>query len=213
MLLRKPWNKSITGCISVSNYEEFLTLVDLTERPAYGKATPPYVLAIIGPSGCGKTYLADELVKTGEFVRATSSTTRQKRTEESDDAYHFMSEEEFISRREQKLFFETSSYMGQYYGLQKKDVNDILSSGKNALVVVEINGAIAMKSAFGENAIIAFVERNKESCIRSILQRRLPIEESVRRISSIDAEIRNRQFADIVVKSGDAKLLVDYILK
>jgi guanylate kinase len=213
VLYRQPWNHDVTGLLSISNYQEFLTLVNLVQG---GYRIPRYdillhTVSLIGPSGSGKTTIVNKLMDTGKFEIVRSYTSRTRRT--VDENYHFVQTEDFIRMKEEGCFFETSSYMGNYYGTSKEDVNCIFRNGKNPLLILDINGAIAMKQEYGTNSINIFIERSKEGCIKSIIERNLPLNETVRRISSLEAEFKNEQFCDLVVRNEELNDTVTKIME
>ena len=59
---------------------------------------------------------------------------------------------------------------------------------------MDINGALNVKRHYPDNTSLLYIERPKEDCIRSILQRTISIDEIVSRISSIDEEQKNKKF-------------------
>ena len=213
VLFRRPWNEDYTSGISVSTYAEFLALVDLIlQTPGeMSMADGPKVVCLVGPSGSGKTYLSNRLIRNGLCSRVISTTTRARRENEPETAYRFVSRETFLEMEKAGRFFETAAYMGERYGSSRDDVDAILASGDNAIAVLDINGALAMKAAYREKAVLVFVNRQKADCIRSILQRGLPLEESVKRIDSLDAEFRNRELCDITVTSSQYLALTDIL--
>ena len=196
VLFRQPWNRDTTGLISVSSYGEFLSFVNMIRMPQ-AEVSNPDVLTFIGPSGSGKTTVMNALLKRYKHLkRVVSYTTRPLRWGEIKDLdYHYVSEKEFLEMMDRGEFFETSSYMGHYYGTTYKDIEKLQDSGYMPVFVLDINGAIAVKKHF-KNAMNIFVKRNKDDCIRSILERNVSIDEKVRRISSLDAEMKNEEFAD-----------------
>ncbi|MCI8506207.1 MAG: hypothetical protein HFI67_08485 [Lachnospiraceae bacterium] len=209
VLMRKPWNRHMTGCISVNNYEEFLTFLDILMEPAayqWEEAAGSRVIALIGPSGSGKTEIMETLIQRGGAVRAKSYTTRTKKGGEEDGAYHFVTPAEFGRLEQGGEFFETTRYAGNSYGSMEKDVRTILDSGRDAVMAVDICGGIALKRAFGKQALLAFTEKPREELIASILDRDCPKEEKIKRILSLDTEFRNEEFCDVTVQSAEELL-------
>ncbi len=209
VLMRRPWNRHMTGCISVNNYEEFLTFLDILMDPAayqWEEGAGSRVIALVGPSGSGKTGIMEELIKTGSAVRARSYTTRGPKGGEETDAYHFVTPEEFGRMERAGAFFETTRYAGNSYGSMLKDIEEILERGNDAVMAVDICGGIALKRAFGKRALLAFAERPKEELIAAVLERDCPKEEKVGRILSLDTELRNEEFCDLTVHGAEELL-------
>ena len=202
VLFRKPWSREITGFLSVGNYDEFITLVKLIMEDAPVRKSDTYVTSLVGPSGSGKTWIARELCETGKFARVKSHTTRKPRFEGEDD-YYFIDQEEFLRKKNDGFFFETSSYLGEYYGTAKEDVKRVSETGKNPLLIQDINGAIAIKKHY-KNALTVFINRDMSECVRAILKRNLPVDEATVRIISLGSEFRNEPLCDLSVKNqGD----------
>lgn len=218
VIFRRPWNESMTGMPAVSNYGDFLTLVDtltrtVNEPPSRGC---PKVIAIFGPSGSGKTYLSNSLLKSGDFERVVTTTTRRIRPGETTSAYNFVSREAFQRMQEDGIFAETAVYHGEKYGTRIRDIKSILVKGRSPVIVLDINGVLSMKTLYGTDCLAVFVERDKKDCIISVLSRypdggKVNIEEAAARIESIDLEMKNAEFADIIVTSSEAEKIIQYV--
>ena len=106
------------------------------------------IYCIIGPSGSGKTTLVNRLRADGGYV-ITSTTTRPRRAGEMDgDEYHFVNRTIF----ERLSMVETSGYAGNWYGLQKQDVQRALKdTDSDHFVVLDRNGVLAIKTFIKEN--------------------------------------------------------------
>ena len=114
-------------------------------------------VVISGPSGVGKDTICEELVKRGIGIYSVSMTTRGKRKGEVEGVnYFFVSREEFEKRIGDNYFLEYAMYNDNYYGTPIEFVKDKTEKGINVLAVLEINGAINVKSIFNE-AILIFV--------------------------------------------------------
>ena len=143
VLFRQPWNYGKTGLLSVSTYAEFLTLVDLirtSEFADYDANEKPEVIALVGSSGSGKKKLADELCLYSQIDRVFCYTTKPS------PSYYNVTPAEFEAMKNR--FFETSSYMGYRYGTKLKDIHDVLYACQIPLLIMDINGMLAVKSRF-----------------------------------------------------------------
>lgn len=202
VLFRQPWNYGRTGMLSISTYREFLTLVDMVKESESMNPCPPEAIVLVGPSGAGKKKLAEKLVAAEpKICRVYSYTTK------ADPNYKVLSKEQFESERES--FFETSSYMGHLYGTRFTDVQSVIDAGKIPLLVMDMNGMVAMKSHF--HVLSVFVKAKKEDCIRDISVRLLhgmPLDEAVHRIAGIDTELRNEEFCDLTLVNDISPILL-----
>lgn len=81
VLFRKPWNAQYTGVPAVSDYKEFLKLVDmlLDSKNKLNRFQNPNIFILVGPSASGKSTVQEELLKTEKFIRTKSCTTRAPR--------------------------------------------------------------------------------------------------------------------------------------
>ncbi len=205
ILFRRPWNSHLTGMLSVNNYREFLAMVKRIERNRYEdqhKTTKDTkVIALVGPSGSGKTAIAKKLSESPLFAVPMSSTTRVRREGEPENAYRFVSREEFIAKKERGCFLETTSYAGESYGTTRDEIERIWEQGKHAVMPIDICGANALHSVYGDRAISVFVNRPRMDVIAAILERGVPNEEKTKRLISLDHEYANRDICDRIINN------------
>ena len=190
VLMRKPWNWKMTGLLSVNNMSEFVILVKQIIDAAMHKTTDikaPCVLALVGPSGSGKNDITKRLCKDARFASPKTYCTKQS------PKHKYLTEEEFA----QQKFVERTRYAGVHYGTKKEDIQDVLNEGKFAVMALDMCGAIAMKRHFPTTII--YINRDKESLIKDIIEEDFSTEEKALRLLSIDAEKRNRAICDYVI--------------
>ena len=194
VLFRQPWNYGRTGLLSVSTYQEFLLLVDMVKNNIARDTDDDYdAIVLVGPSGAGKKKFAEDLMQMYSMIRRVSSYSTK-----SGAYYHSVSAEEFDAMRDE--MFETSSYMGQLFGTKEKDIQTVINAGNIPLLIMDINGMIAMKSRF--RTLSVFVKADKEFCIRDVLNRGLSLDETVQRITAIEGEFRNEEFCDVTAATA-----------
>ncbi len=194
VLMRKPWNRKMTGLLSVNNLHEFVVLVEQIinaslHKPA--KINGPAVLALVGPSGSGKTATANSLCRDIRFVNPKTYCTKQSYK------HRYMPEEKFNKQK----FVEQTQYAGVKYGTKAEDIQAILDENHFAVMPLDICGAIALKRHFPTSII--YISKDKETLIRDILDEDYSIDEKTLRILSIDAEKRNREICDFVIDNND----------
>lgn len=206
VLMRKPWNKNMTGLLSVNNLGEFVVLVE----HIYGvnaredKDSTPRVIALVGPSGSGKNEIAKALTERfPQFERPSSYSTKKF----SDGSHVWLSEEDF----KKKNFFEQTMYAGHRYGTQKEDIKAVLDSKKNAVLPLDMCGAIAMKREFPTTII--YVKKGKVDLISDIVASDFSNEEKTLRLLSLEAERKNSKICDITVEGGDVENAVKTIIE
>ena len=105
VLMRRPWNRELTGLLAVHNYEEFFQLLDQIKSAMIEdrvEPAPPCIVALVGPSGSGKNEITRKLCETGRFTVPRAYTTKSV----SDRIHTTITEEEFIRCRD--TFIETT---------------------------------------------------------------------------------------------------------
>jgi guanylate kinase len=102
-------------------------------------------------------------------------------------------------------------YAGHGYGSKFSDVAAILARGNHVLTVMDICGAMALKTNF-ENVITVYIKRDRESFLRAILEEDIPLEEKVNRLISIEPEKNNEEICDYSISFDNVEDAVDKLL-
>lgn len=102
---------------------------------------------ISAPSGSGKTTLCNRLVNSLEGLsRSISMTTRPPRPGERDGMdYIFIEKEEFFKRKKKGEFLEWAKVFNEYYATPKRHVKHLLKKGQDALLSIDVQGAMKIK--------------------------------------------------------------------
>ena len=208
ILMRRPWNQDATGVLAVNTYDEFLKLVEIISDSYSTKAQhfaqdQPGIVVLVGPSGGGKTEIAKRLTKRSKrFEKLISYTTDATVGLQGGDWYHYISLDAFRQMQEKGELFESTMYAGHCYGSRKEDVERILAEGKHVLTVMDICGAMSMKTHF-PNVATVYIKRSKRDLVASVLEKNLSNNEKVSRLLALDAETKNAEICDYVVPGDD----------
>ena len=115
------------------------------------------LVVISGFSGVGKGTLMRELMsKHGDnYALSVSATTRAPRPGEEDGVhYFFVSTEKFEQMIEADELVEYAQYVNNYYGTPKKYVMEQMAAGRNVILEIELQGALAIKQKFPDTALV-----------------------------------------------------------
>jgi guanylate kinase len=106
---------------------------------------------VSAPSGTGKTTLAERLVQILPNLRMSRSyTSRPARPSERDGVdYNFITRPQFEAMITRGEFLEFADVFGNLYGTSRPDVERMLESGQDVVLVIDVQGAKQVK----QNAI------------------------------------------------------------
>lgn len=203
VLFRQPWNQTLSGMLSVNNYEEFFQLIEqIKSSLVEDKQIPviPSVIALVGPSGSGKGSLAKVLEERGFANRIYSYTTHLA------SGHRYISEDEFDSTD----FIAKTVYAGVKYGLSTSDIEEPLSQKRNVSILTDICGAVALKRRYP--TLIIFCRRSREQMIEEILEKEKSNEEKKWRLLSMENELKNENLCDYVVRTENIDRAAEEIM-
>ena len=103
-----------------------------------------HLFIISAPSGAGKTTLSRAILKRfTDMLYSVSYTTRSPRKGEQDGVdYHFISKEAFKKDIKTGRWSEWAEVHGNYYGTSAEFVEKGLSSGRDILLDIDVQGTI-----------------------------------------------------------------------
>ncbi len=149
------------------------------------------MLILVGKTASGKDSTLNELVKMG-YKPIVSYTTRPPRVNEVDGlTYHFISQEEFLKKKEDGFFAETTSYnvaSGEtwYYGAAVEDLTD------DKVAILNIEGIKAIKNIPGIDSVVFYLDVPDNIIKSRLINRQDNPQEAQRRL-----ETDNRDFEEV----------------
>ena len=164
------------------------------------------IFIISAPSGCGKTSLVRELCQTYSFLEQTVSyTTRTIRSGEVDcQDYHFISKDEFIENKKNNKFIESQNVYDNFYGTTYESINEILVSGKDAILEIDYKGMLLIKSKIPSSQSIYILPPSVEELKKRLFDRGLDSDEVIeKRVSRAKDELKYVKFADYTVMNDN----------
>lgn len=91
--------------------------------------------------------------------------------ERHDVHYHFVTEQEFKALRDRGEFLEWAEVYGNLYGTSRNWVQDALNRGQDVLLEIDVQGALQVKRALPEAALI-FIEPPSFQVLEQRLRKR-----------------------------------------
>ena len=150
------------------------------------------LIVISGPSGAGKgTICKSFMEKNKDVVLSVSATTRSPRKGEVDGVnYHFMTKEQFKDKIEANDFLEYAEVYDNFYGTPKSNVEELLESGKDVILEIDIQGALKVKENTEDGVFVFILPPSMEELKQRIIKRGSETEESLmKRFKSAYKEI------------------------
>jgi len=136
--------------------------------------TQGHLIILSGPSGVGKGTICKELLKRDpRLALSISATTRpQGPGEIHGKDYYFCTPEEFQALEDQDGFLEWAEVHGNRYGTLKLKVKEILDSGKDCILEIDVQGGLQVLSKMPQCCITIFVAPpSEEELLRRIRNR------------------------------------------
>ena len=180
------------------------------------------IVSVSGPSGVGKGTV---LKRVGEMIEekwpgkaaySISATTRSPRPGETDGVeYHFRTREEFEKMIETGEIIEYDQYVGNYYGTPAAPIAAKVSEGKVVFCDITIEGSLALKEYFGDDAVTIFITPPSMEELRRRLEGRNTEADDViaRRLKEAETEILRAEEFEYIVQNNDVDETSDEILK
>ena len=132
------------------------------------------LIIISGTTCAGKGTVIKKLLSNhNDIVLSTSYTSRPKRETEIDGVdYYFVSKEEFERKIENGDFLEYAQVQyGSYYGTPKKEVLELLDSGKDVILEIDVQGAKQIKEIYPSTILIFIMAPSMREVKRRIMMR------------------------------------------
>ncbi|MBS5982015.1 MAG: guanylate kinase [Clostridium butyricum] len=170
------------------------------------------LIVISGPSGAGKgTICKSFLERNSEVAISVSATTRSPRSGEVDGInYYFMSKEQFKEKIEANDFLEYAEVYDNFYGTPKSNVEQLLESGKDVILEIDIQGALKVKENTEEGVFIFILPPSMEELKARIIKRGSETPESLmKRFKSAYKEINFISRYNYAVVNDEVETAVD----
>ena len=131
------------------------------------------LIVISGPSGAGKGTICKALLEKHKDIHlSVSATTRNPRQGEVHGInYYFLNKDEFLKKVEEDDFLEWAEVYGNCYGTPKSNVQELLDSGKDVILEIDIQGALKVKEKATDGVFIFILPPSMEELKQRIIKR------------------------------------------
>ncbi len=174
------------------------------------------LIVLSGPSGVGKGTVRKALFekKSHKLNYSVSMTTRKPRAGEVEgEDYFFVSREYFQKQIEDDKMLEWAEFVGNYYGTPKEHVEQLLESGKEVVLEIEVEGALQVRSKMPEAVFIFIVPPDKETLYTRLRSRGTEPKELIdQRIAKADREFLLAHKYDYIVVNDDIDKAAERII-
>ena len=169
--------------------------------------TPPLLAVISGPSGVGKDAVMSALLAGDDFARPVTMTTRPPRPGEADGVHYvFASGEAFRAAVRSGELLEHAEVHGRLYGTPRTQLRSALGSGRDVLLQVDVQGAIAIREAIPEARLLFIAPESLEQIEQRLRERGAPPIERALRLASARAELEQQDAFDAVIVNTEGDL-------
>lgn len=130
------------------------------------------LIVISGPSGAGKGTICKSIIEKNDCWISVSATTRTPRAGEIEGTnYYFLTKEEFKKKIEDDDFLEYVEVYGNLYGTPRSKVQEMLDSGKDVILEIDIQGALKVKEKVDDGVYIFILPPSMEELKQRIIKR------------------------------------------
>lgn len=169
------------------------------------------LIVLSGPSGTGKGTVCKALLnKHRNISLSISATTREPRAGEIHGKhYFFTNREEFEKRIGNNDFLEYANVFSNYYGTPKSFVDEMLASGKDVLLEIDVQGALKVKENSPDGVFIFLIPPSMAELEKRIRSRGTESEEKIReRLGKAGTEMDLMDKYDYVIVNDE----VDHVV-
>jgi guanylate kinase len=192
----------------------------MSNEPSSGDGgTPPaecarrgLLFVVSAPSGTGKTTIVERLVQVvPDLSLSRSYTSRQARPGESDGVdYNFITRSRFEEMIASDAFLEWADVFGNLYGTGAADAERALSSGRDLVLVIDVQGARQVRKR-ADGTVGVFVMPPSSAVLEQRLRGRSkdPEEAMQRRLQTARDEVAAFTEYDYVVINDELDACVE----
>ncbi|EFM11775.1 guanylate kinase [Paenibacillus curdlanolyticus YK9] len=166
----------------------------------------PFLFIFTGTGGSGRKTIGHRIGQELGLYSIQSCTTRPPRAPERgtpDRDYRFLSREAFEAKQHNGEFIETAVIGHEQYGILRNDLERPLQEKRNAYVIVNPEGAEALKQRYGNSAIRIFIYVDKMTVRERLEAKGMSFEVVDRYLVTYSEEVVYRKQCEHVIENTD----------
>ena len=130
------------------------------------------LIVLCGPSGVGKSTISRLLAERSDVAYTVSATTRPKKEKDDEGkTYEHIAQAEFFRRLDNDEFLEYAHVYGHYYGTPKHPALDLLESGRDVLLEIDVQGALQVRYQYPDALMLFILPPNKPTLLQRLTDR------------------------------------------
>lgn len=140
------------------------------------------LIIISGPTCAGKDTIVKKLLDINKNIcKSTSYTSRPIRPGEVNGKnYYFVDKNDFEDKINNDDFLEYAKVQyGEYYGTPKKEVIELLESGKDVILVIDVQGAQIIKEKYPDTLLIFVLAPSMKEIKKRLINRKTETKEQI----------------------------------
>lgn len=166
----------------------------------------PFLFIFTGTGGSGRKTIGNRIGEELGMYLIPSYTTRPPRASDAagkpDRDYHFITREAFEELERNGEFVETVTINRERYGVRRADVdNALLHAKRNAYVIVNPEGADALKKRYGPSVIRLFLYTDKATIQARLEAKGISFEIADRYMKDYAEEVLYRKQCEHVIEN------------
>ena len=158
---------------------------------------------ISAPSGAGKSTICKAVLeRISNLKYSVSYTTRSPRGGEKNGIdYNFVSKDDFLAGIHNGTWAEWAEVHGNYYGTSAEFIDDVLRSGNDVLLDIDVQGARQILKRYPDSVTIFIMPPSSAALRKRLLRRGTDSREAIEhRLANADEEMNQRgRYRHIIV--------------
>jgi guanylate kinase len=170
------------------------------------------LFVVSAPSGTGKTTVVERVAQiVPDLALSRSYTSRAARAGETDGVdYNFVSRSRFEAMIAANMFLEWADVFGNLYGTCASDTDLALESGRDLVLVIDVQGARQVRRRFPDTVGVFVMPPSFQVLEQRLRGRSKDQEEAMqRRLETARAEVASYTEYDFVIVNDELEACVD----